>query len=393
MALPYASRYLEQFPKDKTTQLFRFTALVTGGLTTVLGLITLLDPELFLEFKIGGKTVLFWLGILVPTYMAARAGAPDDDMVLDPEFALKNVIECTHYCPSSWQGRLHSDEVRQEFSSLYQMKIMIFLEEVASVILVPFVFMFSLPKCAEQVVDFFREFTIHVDGLGHVCSFAVFDFKRGGKAVPRANQKPGDHLRDEYYATKDNKLLESYYNFLDSYGPNPKRHGPSSNRRQRMFHPPPAFPGLAASGAFGAEVALPYSRYQTGPGMRQSLHQTPRFGPAPGHNSPMHSILLDPHHQPRLVNSPHQVAQQPRPSRHTLEDDVTEADETPAQPVKTSSKVMEEDSQLGDSWTLRAEAKEVTDDEGDEGDDKGVGVLGLLYQFQKAQTEGQRTHL
>jgi len=160
-----------------------------------------------------------------------------------------------------------------------------------------------------------------------------------------------------------------------------------------MFHPPPAFPGLAASGVFGAEVALPYSRYQTGPGMRQSLHHTPRFGPAPGHTSPMHSILLDPHHQPRLVNSPRQVAQRPRPGRHALEDDVAEADETPGKPVRTSSKVMEEDSQLGDSWALRAEAKEATDDEGDEGDDNGVGVLGLLYQFQKAQTEGQRTHL
>lgn len=39
---------------------------------------------------------------------------------------------------------------------------------------------FTLPPCAPALVDFFREFTIHVDGLGYVCSFAVFDFQRHG---------------------------------------------------------------------------------------------------------------------------------------------------------------------------------------------------------------------
>lgn len=391
MSLPYASRYLEQFPRDKTDQLFRFAALVTGAFAGVLGIVTLLDPGM----EVAGKPALFWVGVLAPAYLACRTAAPDDEMVLDPEFALKNVIECTHYCPTSWQGRLHSNEVRQEFSALYQLKIMIFVEEVASVLLCPLVLAFSLPNCAEQIVDFFREFTIHVDGLGHVCSFAVFDFKRGGETGPRANQKPGDHLRDDYYSTKDNKLLESYYNFLDSYGPNPRRHGPNTSRRQqRMFHPPPAFPGLAASGAFGAEFAMPYSRFQHGSGMRHSMHQTPRFGPAAGQTqtSPMHSILLDPHHQPRHLNSPRQVAQRPRMGRHQLDDEVAEADETLGQVPKTSSKVMEEDSQLGDSWALRAEGKEDTDDDGAD-DDKGVGVLGLLYQFQKAQTEVQRAPL
>ena len=129
--------------------------------------------------------------------------------------------------------------------------------------------------------------------------------------------------------------------------------------------------------------------------MRHSSHQTPQFRPAAGqtHTSPMHSILLDPHHQPRHLNSPHQAAQRMRTGRHQLDDDVAEADETLGQVQKTPSKVMEDDSQLGDSWALRAEAKHETDDDEDDEDGKGVGVLGLLYQFQKAQTEGQRAPL
>jgi len=60
------------------------------------------------------------------------------------------------------------------------MKIMIYAQELLSVALTPFVLWFSLPDCAPAIVDFFREFSIHVDSLGYVCSFAVFDFQRHG---------------------------------------------------------------------------------------------------------------------------------------------------------------------------------------------------------------------
>lgn len=60
------------------------------------------------------------------------------------------------------------------------MKIMIYAHELLSVVLTPFVLWLSLPDCAPAIVDFFREFTIHVDSLGYVCSFAVFDFQRHG---------------------------------------------------------------------------------------------------------------------------------------------------------------------------------------------------------------------
>ena len=65
------------------------------------------------------------------------------------------------------------------------MKIMIFAEEVLSVVLTPFVLWFSLPTCAPAIVDFFREFSVHVDGRGYVCSFAEFNFERHGNVKVR----------------------------------------------------------------------------------------------------------------------------------------------------------------------------------------------------------------
>lgn len=66
------------------------------------------------------------------------------------------------------------------FGQLFQMKIALLFQELISVVVTPFVLWYTLPTCAGAIVDFFREFTVHVDGLGYVCSFAVFDFKRHG---------------------------------------------------------------------------------------------------------------------------------------------------------------------------------------------------------------------
>ena len=70
------------------------------------------------------------------------------------------------------------------------MKVSLFFQEILSVIVTPFILWYTLPDCSPAIVDFFREFTVHVDGLGYVCSFAVFDFKRHGDV--RVSQL--DHL-------------------------------------------------------------------------------------------------------------------------------------------------------------------------------------------------------
>ncbi len=59
---------------------------------------------------------------------------------------------------------------------------LMFLEELASVALTPFVLYVSLPKCAPAILAFVRDFTVHVDGVGHICSLAAFDLQRHGNA-------------------------------------------------------------------------------------------------------------------------------------------------------------------------------------------------------------------
>ncbi|KAL8768456.1 MAG: hypothetical protein Q9209_005362 [Squamulea sp. 1 TL-2023] len=411
MSYPFASRYIDQFPKDKTVQASRFVAFVAGALASVLFLASVIDPELFLGFEIThDRTVLFYLGVFTTVWAIARGAVPEENLVFDPEFALQNVIDYTCYLPNEWRGRLHSNEVRSEFALLYRMKLMVFLEEILGIILTPFILWFSLPKSSDRLVDFFREFTVHVDGLGYVCSFAVFDFKTdpNRERLRELGLKPG--LREDYYAAKDGKMLASYYGFIDNYVTNQKPGAPFLQQpNRRHFHPPPSFPGLMSPTLRGEGVqhgsgtveryGKDYSRQnapRTGATSR-SKHRTPRFGPAVGQSSPMASILLDPQHQP----TPSGTRSSYRPGAHSrlrashkqLDDPIEDEEDA----LLGNAKSVEDDlggeaadeSRLGESWRTTQAAFVDDDNEGHEMNktrDEGPGVLGLVYEFSKAQT-------
>jgi len=418
MSYPFASRYVDQFPKDKTVQISRFVAFITGALASVLALASVIDPEMFLGFEITrDRTVLFYLGVFGTIWAVARGGVPEENLVFDPEFALSNVTEYTHYLPSHWRGRLHSSEVRSEFALLYQMKVVIFLEEMLSVIFTPFVLWFSLPKCSDRLVDFFREFSVHVDGLGYVCSFAVFDFKKGANNPVKTDDGVARDLRGEYYSTKDGKMLASYYGFIDNYVTNQRPGAPYLHPgTKRDFHPPPAFPGLMPPTSAGGtradsnrlehrdrqERATSHVRY-TGLNNNQSLHRTPKFAPTRGSHSPMASILLDPQHQPSYLAvragtqgvTPSRLRASRRAFVEPIDDEgiMLPGDTSQHRPSASEASAVDE-SHLGESWkTTRAgnTDDDVNDDPRASNADKGPGVLGLVYQFSKAQNEGRGT--
>lgn len=120
----FASKYIDQFPKEKTAQISRyypedglltkrsFVAFISGSFAAVLFLVSLVDPELFLGFEITkDRTVLFYLGLFGTILAVSRGMIPEENLVFEPEAMLTQVIEYTHYCPSHWNGKLHSDEV------------------------------------------------------------------------------------------------------------------------------------------------------------------------------------------------------------------------------------------------------------------------------------------
>ncbi|UNI17332.1 autophagy protein atg9, variant 2 [Purpureocillium takamizusanense] len=400
MSFPFATRYIDQFPKRMTEEIARSIAFMSGAIMAVLAVCTVLDSELFLGFEITkDRTVLFYLGVFGGIWALTRGMVSEETSVFNPEYALRNVIEYTHYTPDHWRGRLHSFEVKQEFSELYKMKVVIFLEELMGIITTPMLLLFSLPKCSEQIVDFFREFTIHVDGLGYVCSFAVFDFKKG--VGNTCQQGLGQDVREDYYSTKHGKMAASYYGFLDNYVVNPKTgipgHMPPGMRQQ--FHPPPAFPSLnsptLAADMQGSSPNRPVesSRARSkaggaGPGSGAGTSHTSRLGKGLAQPSPMASVLLDPHHQPGFgARSQHR----PRTSRQGYRMDSQIIEETLEDGEAGSRPGRADDSYEGDgilgesAWETSPGNRLSRENSATNAEEPDEGVLGLLYQLRQTQ--------
>ncbi|KAK3305489.1 autophagy protein Apg9-domain-containing protein [Chaetomium strumarium] len=391
MSHPFASHYIDQFPKAKTEMVFRTVAFISGSLATILALASVVDSELFLGFEITpDRTALFYTAVFGAVFAFARGNIAAENSVFDPEYAMRNVIQYTHYEPDHWKDRLHSFDIKQEFSELYKVKVVIFLEEILSILTTPFVLFSSLPTCSDQIIDFFREFTIHVDGLGYVCSFAEFDFKKGMVTSKRDND--GD-VRDDYYATKHGKMEASYYGFMDNYGNfalNPRTgaasHLPPGTRNQ--FHPPPAWPSISTAPLVADLQSSRIGRERAKGG---GSNKTPRYGPTMPQQSPMASILLDPHHQPPKPSRAQHASRHLRAGYHGERSIIEETQEDDGEASEAGRRQDEEAYEGGgaldeSAWQTSPAVTLSRDNSTTEA--RGApdaGVVHMIYQFNQAQ--------
>ncbi|KAK4216391.1 autophagy protein Apg9-domain-containing protein [Rhypophila decipiens] len=392
MSHPYATHYIDQFPKVKTEMICQTLAFVAGSLATVLAIVSVFDPEMFLGFEITqDRTVLFYTAVFGGIWAFARGNVSDENKVFEPEYALRNVIQYTHYEPDHWKDRLHSSDVKTEFSELYQMKIVIFLEEILSILTTPFVLFISLPKSSDQIIDFFREFTIHVDGLGYVCQFAEFDFKRGAPAGRRGLEEIGADVRDDYYSTKHGKMEASMVGFMSHYNNcalNPRTGGPSHlpPGLRHQFHPPPAWPPIG-SPTLAADMHT--SRMGRSEHARsRAPAKAPRSGPAIPQASPGGSVLLDTHHQPLHSGfTTHRANPVPRQrvqyqgEGEIIEESVESGEDGGPDRQQDDEEAYESGGVLGSQWQTSPSRTVSRENSGAEGPD--AGVVQMMYQFTK----------
>ncbi|KAK7336854.1 hypothetical protein VNO77_17404 [Canavalia gladiata] len=177
----HASDYLKQFPSPIISIIAKFISFVSGGFAAILIIIAFLEESL-LEGHIFGRN-LFWYAAVFGTITAiSRAAISNELLVLDPEGAMSMVVQHTHYMPKRWRGKESTEMVRVEFETLFQYNGMMLLEEMASIFLTPYLLLFIVPKRVDDILEFIADFTVNVEGVGHVCSFSTFDFQEHGNS-------------------------------------------------------------------------------------------------------------------------------------------------------------------------------------------------------------------
>ncbi|KAG7989546.1 hypothetical protein I3843_03G245500 [Carya illinoinensis] len=210
-SVDHASNYLKQFPSPIISIIAKFISFVSGGFAAILIIIAFLEESL-LEGHIFGRN-LFWYAAVFGTITAiSRAAVTDEVLVLDPEGAMSMVVQHTHYMPKRWRGKENTETVRIEFETLFQYTGMMLLEEMASIFLTPYLLIFVVPKRVDDILQFIVDFTVNVEGVGHVCSFSVFDFQKHGNSNYGS---PYNAHRTE--RSSQGKMEKSFLSFQSNY--------------------------------------------------------------------------------------------------------------------------------------------------------------------------------
>ncbi|NXM48448.1 ATG9A protein, partial [Gymnorhina tibicen] len=168
-----ATKYMDSFSSPLLAVLARHVGFFAGSVLAVLIVLTVYDEDVLTVQHI--LTAITLLGLVVTV---ARSFIPDEHSVWCPEQLLQRVLAHVHYLPEHWQGRAGRAETRAEMAQLFQYKAVFILEELLSPLVTPLILIFA-PR-ALDIVDFFRNFTVEVAGVGDICSFAQLDVRHHG---------------------------------------------------------------------------------------------------------------------------------------------------------------------------------------------------------------------
>jgi len=167
--------YLSSFVSKFLVVIAKFFVFTFGAIFAVLVVLTVYDEDV-----LNVEHVLTIISVSGAVAGIARSLIPDENAVYFMDQMMYQILAQVHYMPDLWKTNANSLLVRDEFVKLFQYKFVYLLEELLSPIITPFVLLFWLRPRSAKLVDFLRNFTVEVVGVGDVCSFSQMDTRRHG---------------------------------------------------------------------------------------------------------------------------------------------------------------------------------------------------------------------
>jgi len=194
------------------TQVAKFVAYIAGSFAATCLAIGVMSGPILEKPFFKGQNFIWYTAFFGLILAVSRSFIPEEPIAYKPEEYMDEVVENTHYFPRRWRGKCHTKSVQSEFRSLFKLKVTIFFEEIASIFLTPFILFFSLPECAPRILEFIQDFTVDIEGVGHVCSLGMFSFERHG------NQRYGSQFQSEKkLRSRQGKMEKSFLSFCNYY--------------------------------------------------------------------------------------------------------------------------------------------------------------------------------
>jgi autophagy-related protein 9 len=165
------SDYLNDFGDERFNSIHKLGEFVFASIFTVLMFLSFIHPTMMMK---EGWSVFFTMGISGAAFMWCQGVSRDSKVRPDPEERFNELVSVLHYTPMSWDT-LSTRAKYAEIRSLFKLRLVVFLQEFISLLSSPFLFIFWLPKRADNIVIFLRDHSEYVAGRGVLCRFALFD--------------------------------------------------------------------------------------------------------------------------------------------------------------------------------------------------------------------------
>lgn len=178
-----ASKYMNAFSSPVMIIISQYIIFIAGSIFIVLVALTIYDEDVLVVEHV--LTIMTVLGGIVAIF---RGFIPDENMYWCQETLMIEILAEVHYLPDSWRGLAHTTFVRDQFAQFFQYKAVYLLFELISPVVTPLIFFFKLRPRSLEIIDFYRNFTVSVLGVGDVCSFSLMDMRKHGNP---AWQAPG----------------------------------------------------------------------------------------------------------------------------------------------------------------------------------------------------------
>lgn len=181
-AFPHARGYTQQFKNPVLVTIAKFVVFALAVLLAPLVLFSLVAEDV-LQVNLWGdpwpRKVIYVFTLLATLIAIFRAMIPGDDFVPAPQRYMAKTLKHVrlpaippqringleyHY---EWVRDAHAPYVLNRFNGYFKAKYLVFLSELAAVITVPFIFMYSMYDEAGEIIQFLRDHTVPMGpGLG-----------------------------------------------------------------------------------------------------------------------------------------------------------------------------------------------------------------------------------
>lgn len=177
-SLKHSIEYTKQFPSLFTENIAKFILLLSGGFIVFFLILSVLDENILLYVTFLNRSLLFYAGLFgTISAICKNFIYQPENSVFNPNKVMSEIIKETSYDPGYWENNAHKLDIRDEFLEYFRYVIIIFLYDILSVIMTPYLLLFVVSKQANNIHNFLKNNTTYKINTGNICTLSDFKTK------------------------------------------------------------------------------------------------------------------------------------------------------------------------------------------------------------------------